>query len=562
MSDLDIADQLDAFEALHDCVFLIDANGLIAAANSAAVEVLGLSKDCLVGTPIRIYFPDCDNLLDSQGEIVELNGRAADGNAFLMEGRASPAHLAGRGGALLLLRDRRGRLALEEKLLWAAFNDPATKLPNLLGFCNRIGQRLHAGECAADGSEMVIAISLGRLGFFAGTLGEATRARIVREAGDRLRNLDTVADVALLDDSTLGVLAATGAVCDDLDEMIEALKACVEVSYSPSENAARIAPHFGVSRINDPELDPEDLVRKARFALNAAMQRGLGSTEIYRDETHREAVRTLVVEHDLRRAVSERPQEFWLAYQPKVDCVSGEIKGFEALLRWNHPKRGLVGPNEFLPIARQAGIASRLTLIVLKQAVAQIKEWQAAGLKTVPVAVNLDAEDVRGNELVPVLEALLREANLPAAALECELTETNIVADLRAAKALFDRLVDMGLTMAVDDFGTGYSSLVHITDLPVGVVKIDKSFVQTMETSRGSRAIIQAIIAMTSAMGAVPIAEGVETPEQLAGIREYGCQFAQGYLFDAPLEPQEAGRRLADPAPYLSSLKQEMAALA
>ncbi|UUX49560.1 EAL domain-containing protein [Nisaea acidiphila] len=562
MSSLDIAGQFSAFDALRDGVFLIDSNGLVVAVNEAGTEMVGLERMRLVGTPIQKYFPDCESVLQSgDGDVVELNGRRADGGAMLVEGRSTETADGGRTCSILVLRDRRTRVALEEKLVWAAFNDPATRLPNLLGFCSHLGQRLQTGDFAGGGREMVVAISLGRLGFFAGTLGEATRARIVREAGDRLGRLDAVLEVALLDDSTLGVIAALGQDEDAIDEFIGALRTCVEVSYSPSENAARIVPHFGISRITDLQLDPEDIVRKARFALNSSMQKAQGSVEIYRDETHRAAVENLVVEHDLRRAISERPEEFWLAYQPKVDCDTGELVGFEALLRWNHPKRGKVPPNEFFPVARQAGIASDLTDIVLERLVSQLKEWRDAGLRTVPVAFNIAADDVREGRLVPMLDRMLREADLPPSILECELTETSIVADVTAAKKIFEKLVAMGLTTAVDDFGTGYSSLVHLTDLPINVVKIDKSFVQTMDTSTGSKAIIQAIIAMTSAMGSVSIAEGVETHAQLREIRDHGCRLVQGYLFDPPLTPDAAADRLAEKRPYAARLQPDMALL-
>lgn len=562
MNDLDIADQFKAFDALHDSVFLIDAGGLVVAANTSAVEVLGLTAMQVIGSPFTNYFPDFDaRIPDGDGDVVEIAGRRGDGSGLLLEGRSSVTFRNGSKCRLLVLRDRRSRISLEEKLVWAAFNDPATKLPNLLGFCSRIGQRMQAGDCRLDGRAMVIAISLGRLGFFAGTLGEATRSRIVREAGDRLGRLKAVSDIALLDDSTLGVMVSTESGPDDLTGLVESLRLCVEVSYSPSENAARIVPHFGISRITDPGLDPEDIVRKARFALNAALQKAIGSAEIYEDETHREAVRHLVVEHDLRRAIFERKEEFWLAYQPKVDCKTGAIAGLEALLRWNHPKRGLVGPNEFLPIARQAGIASDLTFIVLERLVAQIKDWQSAGIKIVPVAFNIEAEDVRENKLIPFLTDLLGDANLPPGALECELTETSIVADLRAAKQLFDKLGEMGVPTAVDDFGTGYSSLVHIIDLPISVVKIDRSFVQTMETSKGSNAIVQAIVAMTKAMGAVCVAEGVETMKQFTDIRNHGCDLAQGYLFDKPLAPEAVAVRLLEMRSYGKQIEQDMAVL-
>lgn len=562
MSDTDIADQFSSFDALHDSVFLIDPSGLVIAANTSALETLGLTAMQLIGSPFSNYFPDCDLLVPGgDGDVIEISGRRSDGSGLLLEGRSSVAYRDASRCCLLVLRDRHSRVSLEEKLVWAAFNDPATRLPNLVGFCTRVGQRVHAGEFPLDGSAMIIAISLGRLGFFAGTLGEATRSRIVREAGDRLGRLEAVSEVALLDDSTLGVVVSIEDWTDDLAGLVEKLRHCVEVSYSPSENAARIVPHFGISRIADPALDPEDVVRKARFALNAAMQKAIGSFEIYEDETHREAVRHLVVEHDLRRAISERQEEFWLAYQPKVDCRTGTISGLEALIRWNHPKRGLVGPSEFLPIARQAGISSDLTFIVLERLVGQIKEWRAVGLDTVPVAFNIGAEDVRENRLVPFLSTLLRDAGIEPSALECELTETSVVADIRAAKQLFDQLVEMGVTTAVDDFGTGYSSLVHIIDLPVNVVKIDRSFVQTMETSKGSNAIVQAIVAMTKAMGSVCVAEGVETQKQLADIQQHGCDLAQGYLFDKPLAPEAVEARLREAHAYRDQIDQDMAVL-
>lgn len=562
MTDTDIAKQFKLFDALHDGVFLIDSGGLVVAANTSALETLGLTSMQVIGSAFNNYFPDSDMLVPGgDGDVIEINGRRPDGAGLLLEGRSSVVYRDGGRCCLLVLRDRRSRVSLEEKLVWAAFNDPATKLPNLLGFCSRVGQRVHAGELQLDGTAMVVAISLGRLGFFAGTLGEATRSRIVREAAHRLGHLEEVSEIALLDDSTLGVMVSTGSGRDDLEVVVEKLRVCVEVSYSPSENAARIVPHFGVSRITDPNLDPEDIVRKARFALNASMQKAVGNTEVYEDETHREAVRHLVVEHDLRRAIFERKEEFWLAYQPKVDCRTGSIAGLEALIRWNHPKRGLVGPNEFLPIARQAGIAADLTFILLERLVSQIKQWESAGLNVVPVAFNIGAEDVRENLLVPFLSKLLSDVGIPPSALECELTETSIVADIRAAKSLFDQLVEMGVPTAIDDFGTGYSSLVHIIDLPVSVVKIDRSFVQTMETSKGSYAIVQAIVAMTKAMGAVCVAEGVETMGQFADIRKHGCDLAQGYLFDKPLEPEAVEARLRETRSYGKRIEQDMALL-
>ena len=182
MNDIDIADQFKAFDALHDSVFLIDAGGLVAAVNTSAVEILGLTAMQVIGSPFSNYFPDFDTRIpegDGDGDVIEITGRRVDGSGLLLEGRSSVTFRKGSKCRLLVLRDRRSRISLEEKLVWAAFNDPATKLPNLLGFCSRIGQRVQAGECRLDGRAMVIAISLGRLGFFAGTLGEATRSRIV-----------------------------------------------------------------------------------------------------------------------------------------------------------------------------------------------------------------------------------------------------------------------------------------------------------------------------------------------------------------------------------------------
>jgi EAL domain-containing protein (putative c-di-GMP-specific phosphodiesterase class I) len=245
----------------------------------------------------------------------------------------------------------------------------------------------------------------------------------------------------------------------------------------------------------------------------------------------------LALENDLRRALER--SEFILHYQPQLDLKTEDIIGFEALVRWRHPERGMVPPAQFIPVAEETGLIDRLGEWVLEEACVQAAEWRNAGYSNLQVAVNVSAQQFRRADIAGTVARVLKETGVPAARLELEITESVIIQQAEQAIVKFRELSDMGVQLSIDDFGTGYSSLSYLKRFPIDKLKIDQSFVRDISTDPDDAAIVTAIIAMAHSLGLEVIAEGVETAEQLAFLKLLGCDKAQGYYFSKPIPAQE-----------------------
>jgi EAL domain-containing protein (putative c-di-GMP-specific phosphodiesterase class I) len=256
-----------------------------------------------------------------------------------------------------------------------------------------------------------------------------------------------------------------------------------------------------------------------------------------------DAAARLALENRLRHALDRR--EFMLHYQPQVDIAGGRLVGAEALIRWYHPELGLVPPDKFIPLAEETGLIVDIGNWVLREACAQATAWQAAGLPPIRVAVNISARQFRDKTLVEVVRRVLAETGLDADRLELEITESAIMHNPGEATAILDTLKAMGLHIAVDDFGTGYSSLAYLKRFPIDVLKIDRSFIRDIVTEPDDAAITSAIVALARKLDIKTVAEGVETDDQVAILRQYGCHLLQGFLFSKPLPPVDFAARLA-----------------
>src|SRR5215212_17396 len=253
---------------------------------------------------------------------------------------------------------------------------------------------------------------------------------------------------------------------------------------------------------------------------------------------HRHDAGRLALVGELRRAMDEA--ELVLHYQPKVDLQSGKVKGVEALARWNHPERGLLSPDEFIPLAERSNLLRPMTVYLLDTALRQCNAWRARGLD-VSIAVNLSMQNLLDLRLPNDVARLLTSWRLPPGSLELEITESTIMSDHRRAMSILTRLNKMGVTLSIDDFGTGYSSLAYLQELPVSAVKIDKSFVLTMDQDPGNATIVQSTIDLGHNLGLKVIAEGVETERIYGDLAKMGCDYAQGYFLSKPLSPQKMG---------------------
>ena len=263
------------------------------------------------------------------------------------------------------------------------------------------------------------------------------------------------------------------------------------------------------------------------------------------------AVERQSVENDLRQAIAR--QEFVLHYQPKINLKTGAVIGVEALIRWLHPRRGLMAPDSFIPIAEECGAIVPIGRWVLREACRQARAWQKAGLAPVLIAINISAVELRAKDFVDGVRAILAETGLEAHLLELELTETFLMDDSSATAVVLRALKDVGVHLALDDFGTGYSSLSYLKRFPIDTLKIDQSFVRDLATDPDDASIVSAVIAMGKSLQMRVVAEGVETREQLAFLREKSCPVGQGFFFSAPMPPAELVE-LLDAAPRQSAV--------
>ena len=298
--------------------------------------------------------------------------------------------------------------------------------------------------------------------------------------------------------------------------------------------------------------DVDTLIRNAGVALFHAKQHGRGHARFYDAAMAEEASADFQLEADLRIAI-EREQLF-VHYQPTVELSDGRVTGFEALVRWNHPERGVVAPDAFIPIAESAGLIEAIGEFVLGEACRQVRAWEDAEMPAIRVAVNVSPKQLAAPNFVERFQEIVEEAGVSGTQLELELTETAMVEHPEQTVRALNALKGIGLRVSLDDFGTGYSSLSHLKGFPLDTVKIDRSFVMDLPDGRDGAAVTEAILSMAAALGLRVIAEGVETPEQLDFLRERGCAEAQGYFLRPPVSPDDATELLRS-EPFLCAVK-------
>jgi len=294
--------------------------------------------------------------------------------------------------------------------------------------------------------------------------------------------------------------------------------------------------------------DVETLTKNADMAMYLAKEDGKNAFRFYTSEIRTQSIERLTLESALRRAL-ERDQ-FELHYQPKVDMVSGQITGVEALLRWTHPIRGCVPPLNFIRVAEDSGLILPIGAWVLREACTQARVWLDQGLPPTTMAVNVSAVQFRDDHFLEDIFAVLSETGLDPGSLELELTESALMKQPEIAATILKTLRDKGVVVSVDDFGTGYSSLSYLKKLPLDILKIDQSFVHQLNDNQDDAAIAIAIISMGQSLNLRIIAEGVETAEDLAFLKAHGCDEVQGFYFSRPVPAEQFSRLLRQPSCY------------
>ena len=429
----------------------------------------------------------------------------------------------------------------EARLRYVSIFDTQTGLPNRLLLHERLRQM--QAQAAASGQVLgFMLLRFVRMPLIRETLGPSADQVLVQQAGARMREIGNGDAVARFSDGSF-VLVALRPDSEALAAAARRLLAALGAPYVYGSEELHMDPCVGIAVYPNDGENYEALVCSAEAALRQAADGVIQRYAFYRPELNRGANDRFRMETALRRAVDRN--ELVLHYQPQVDLKTRTIVGTEALLRWNHPERGMVSPGNFIALAEESGLILPIGTWVLMTACAQIRYWQEAGLPVVPVSVNLSVYQF-SDEIVETVEFILDAYGVDPALLELELTESASMADAGKSYELLAQLSAMGIRLAIDDFGTGYSNLNYLKRFPVDKLKLDKSFVDDILDDENDLAIARAVIAMAHGLRLTVVAEGVETAGQLAVLADMGCDIIQGYYYSKAVPPDEFARMLSE----------------
>ncbi len=435
------------------------------------------------------------------------------------------------------------RRTTEDEIRHQALHDRLTGLPNRLLLTDRVATALRRLERSA-GTVTVLSIDVDRFKLVNDAMSHAAGDQLLVELAHRLEQTTRSCDtVARFGGDEFVVLCEYAGHASGTTALAQRLASVTEAPFQLDGRDVFVSLSIGVSVTSDPAAEASTVLADADAAMYSAKERGRSGSAVFDESLRTRATDRLRVGNELRTGISNGQLRVY--YQPLVRLEDEAIVGVEALVRWQHPTRGLVPPNEFIPVAEDTGLILPLGRWVLAQACRQVQAWRASGTSPqLRLAVNLSARQLSEQGLPETVAAVLRSTELPAGSLTLEVTESMLMEDPDASIAVLERLSNMGVHIAVDDFGTGYSSLSYLRRLPVDELKIDRSFVSGIATNTDDLAIVRAVISLAHSLGLGTLAEGVETREQLDRLRDLGCERAQGYLFSRPVGPLVLADRL------------------
>jgi diguanylate cyclase (GGDEF)-like protein/PAS domain S-box-containing protein len=542
-----------AIETMQVGVTITDSEGRILYTNPAEARMHGYTVDELRGQHARIFAPPeshrpigADRMEQVSSWSRETVNVRKDGSVFpvllrsdvVTDSQGRPA------GLVTCCEDLTHRKALERRLLQNAFYDQLTGLPNRGLLTHRLDlavDRVAHGE----GGFSVLMVGLDRFKRVNDGLGREAGDELLRQVGERMR-------VCLRPDSMLARVSGDEFVIllDESGGLNDALRVagCIQESmrlpFLLKAGEVFVTASVGIALSSSEYMKSEDVLRDATIAMYRVKDSRAGGYEVFDLNMHAQALERLRVERDLRRALDRG--ELGVRFQPVVSLASGRIAGFESLVRWEHPERGLIGPEDFIPLAEETGLILPIGLKVLEESCRTLRRWhQLPGWSELTMAVNLSPRQFAIAELPDRVEAVLRETGVAPRYLKLEITESVILQHSPVVSETLDRLRALGVQLFLDDFGTGYSSLSYLHRLPLDALKIDRSFVSQTAGPEAMH-LVRTIVAMAQALGVSVVTEGVETAETLAALRVLQCEYAQGYYFAKPLDEAAAETMLRD----------------
>jgi diguanylate cyclase (GGDEF)-like protein/PAS domain S-box-containing protein len=430
------------------------------------------------------------------------------------------------------------RQQIEDAIRHRALHDALTSLPNRLLFNEQLDFALKNAE-RSHSMLAVMFLDLDRFKIINDTLGHTIGDGLLQQVAQRLTEVVRGGDVvARWGGDEFIILIPHFSEKNDMHTLAERILQALNQVFIVEENELYVTSSIGIAFFDSTKPDAENLIKRADIALYHVKEQGRNGYQIFDKSMDSRIPEILALEKDLRKALGKG--EFQILYQPRINLADGTIDGMEALLRWQHPKMGLVTPNKFIPIAEDTGLILSIGEWVLNQACLQNKLWQDAGLAPIRIAVNLSPKQFRQSNLIGMVKTALEQTGLDPAYLELEITENVAIQDIEFTQEIFERLSEMGVLLSIDDFGTGHSSLSRLQNLPINYLKIDKSFVQNLDLNQKVSHIIKTIVALGKNLGLKIVAEGVETEIQLKFLKSIQCETAQGFFFYRPIAVEAA----------------------
>ena len=534
------------FETVTDAIFVMDIEiARFVDVNERAVDMFGYPRDILLAKSIaelsenRPPYTEADaqeriaQVLAGRTQTFEWRCKKSDGTLFWVDLGCRTAVFGGRKHLLSTVRDIDARKSAEATLTAMARFDLLTGLANRGVFVASLEHAI-ADAMRRDSGIAAFYLDLDHFKDVNDTLGHPIGDRLLRLVAQRLcENVRASDTVARFGGDEFAVLMTDLHNPADAEIMAQRLVDAMEAPFLVDANAIHAGISIGIA-VHERGIEAETLLSHADVALYRAKSDGRHTYRFFNDAMDLEVRNRVNLADELRAAIAR--EEIFLVYQPQVDLGSGRITGLEALVRWRHPTRGVLAPGLFIPVAEHTGLIAPLGRWVLREACGQARRWLDHGLAPDRVAVNVSALQFKlAGEMMRQIDAVLAETGLPADMLEIELTESTLMETTRGHSGVLEALRERGVTIAIDDFGTGYSSLAYLRRFPVDRIKLAQEFIVDLETDQNDAVIVQAAIGIARTLGADMIAEGVETEQQLAMLKSWGCGAAQGYYFAPPM---------------------------
>jgi diguanylate cyclase (GGDEF)-like protein/PAS domain S-box-containing protein len=536
----------DIFEATDDVVGIVDRQGRVLSLNRAArqffglptrgelaLEVGGLLEPELVERLAREILPrlEFDGTWSGEVPVRRHDGAVVPMLVQLLVHTDEQGQFEFFSGVLHDISERKG---FESRLAHQATHDPLTGLPNRTLLLERLEEAVQRAA-RRQSRVAVLFLDLDHFKVVNDSLGHGLGDRLLVAMAERLRDALRPGDtVARFGGDEFVVLCEDLMHREDATAIARRVTDAVSGAFTIGDREVFVGVSIGIAFAEQGGVEPATLISDADAAMYQAKAKGRARWEVFDSAMRKSAVDRLDIENSLRRAIDRR--ELRVHYQPIIALDSGTIRGVEALLRWEHPERGLLGPGEFITVAEETGLIVPIGAWVLDAACRQVQRWQAMipGAAHLSVAVNLSGRQLSHPSLVAEVAAVLEETGIDPYRLELEITESVLMDDVAASEDTLVALRSLGVRLGIDDFGTGYSSMSYLRRFPVDVLKVDRSFVDGLGSDPSDSAIVAAIVTLAHTLGLRAVAEGVETDEHLAELRRLGCDFAQGFLMARP----------------------------